>query len=214
MKINSKPSPCDDFFEEARRAGITDTEALAGKKLSGYNLSGYDLSNLNLSGTILNGTDLSHSKMSGANLQNTQLRGADLTKAKLCGANLSDANLNGADLSGADLSGAILCRANFSNADLSGADLSGIDVRDTKFSENLGLPQSIQRKLKLQGADVGNSTNSINSGKELKWWLKVIIVPILIALIGSGVSIINALKSQSPKPMPTLNAEPTEQKEG
>ena len=203
MTMHPKCCPFDDFFEKARLAGIPDTEALAGKKLSGYNLSGYNLSNFNLSGTILNGTDLSRSKLNGANLKNAELRGVDLSKAKLCGANLSDADLNGANLSDADLSG----------ADLSGADLTETDVRDTKFSGNLGIPQSIQLQLMLQGANVGTSTNSIHQEKkEFKWWLKVIIVPILMALISSSVSIFNALQSQPSQTIPNINNAPTEQK--
>jgi uncharacterized protein YjbI with pentapeptide repeats len=212
---NQKLSPSDDIFEQAKLAGLDPTEAFAGEDFSGRNLSRFDLSNFNLSGTNLNGANLSHAELNGAKLQDAQLRGVNLTEVKLCGANLSDADLNGADLRRANLSGAILCRAKLSNANLSDTNLSGTDVRDAFFGGSLGLAEDTKRNLKNRGAVFADSTAQRNSllGKDMKWWLQFVIVPLIITSIGSGgiVSIINALKREATSPIPVPNIMPTTQ---
>lgn len=197
-----KASAIDEMLEQAQRAGIPANKALPGKNLNGDNHYGREFRNFDFKGTALKGADLSGALLNGANFENAQLRGANLSGAKLCGANLSNADLNGANLSRGDLSGAVLYGANLRNANLNRIDLSSTDVRDANFGENSGIDEVKQRKLEREGANFRDFNSSINlpqKRKYMKWWVRHVIVQLLIALIGSGgiVTIINAVKSEN-----------------
>jgi uncharacterized protein YjbI with pentapeptide repeats len=208
LASNSSSNP-DDIFEIAKLAGLDPTEAFSKEDLSGRNLSKYDLRNFNLRGTILNGSDLSQAKLNGANLHDAQLCGASLIEATLCGARLPDADLKGANLRRANLKGADLRRANLRKADLDDAIFTGANVQGAKFGGNSGLTQEMKRNLKSQGAsfeyfmDEGNSSIQ----KDIKWWLQFVILPLVIACIGSG-GILSIITTFTRKPSPANLVDP------
>jgi uncharacterized protein YjbI with pentapeptide repeats len=115
--------------------------------LRGANLRSADLSDANLSKTNLRDANLRVAYLRGVNLNEANLSRADLNSANLKGANLSNANLIDADLRGANLKS-----ANLNCANLTGADLSRAYVKNTRFSNNIGLSEEIQRDLKQRGA--------------------------------------------------------------
>jgi Uncharacterized low-complexity proteins len=197
---NIQSQNTDNIFEQAKQAGLDPTEAFSKADLSGFNLSRADLRNFNLSGTVLSGTDLSHAKLNGAKLHDAQI----------CGANLTDANLCGAQLPDADLSGADLCRAN-----LSGANLSRVNVRGAKFGGSLGLTEDTKRDLKSRGANFEDFTGGEKSflEKDFKWWIQHVIVPLVIAFVGSGgiIAIATGVKGECPSTMPVPSVKPTTQ---
>ena len=189
----------DNIFEAAKLATLDPAQAFSGEDLSGFNLSQYDLRNFNFRGTRLNGADLRNTRLNGAKLHYARLRGANLVNANLCGAELQDADLNGADLRGADLSGADLSRAN---------------VRDAQFGRSLGLTEEAKRDLKNRGATFKDSTSGeFSLSEQALKWLRYVIVPVTVALIGSGgiIAIITAVKSGSPSPTLVPISKPTTQ---
>ncbi|NET72987.1 MAG: pentapeptide repeat-containing protein, partial [Sphaerospermopsis sp. SIO1G2] len=173
--VNTYPNNASDDF--------------ARKNINGANLSGRDLRNCNFTNVTANGADFSRAMLNGANFYGAEMRGVDLSKAILCGADLSESNLSGADLQRSDLSGAILYRANLSNADLTDIDLDGATVQDAKFINCQGLNQEMANVLKSRGEIVENtiSSNPEKQERDTKWWIQYVIVPLIAALISSGV---------------------------
>ncbi|MGD2180240.1 pentapeptide repeat-containing protein [Lusitaniella coriacea] len=150
-------------------------------------LSNHDCNRSDLAGALFNGSDLSYAKLNGANLQNAQLCGANLTEAKLCGAQLPGAKLNGAslgraNLTGADLTGADLRCANLSYAKLSDANFSNANVQGARFFSSIGLGKDAKLNLKNRGAIFNHSAYP----PDVRWWIQFFIVPISVALLGSG----------------------------
>ncbi|BAY62370.1 pentapeptide repeat protein [Calothrix brevissima NIES-22] len=179
--------------------------------LNGHDMSNRDLSRYNIIGAQLNGSNLSNTKLNGAKMQNAQLRGADLKDAKLCGVQLSDADLSGSDLRRADLNGADLRRANLANAKLDDANLNGANVQGAIFQASTGLTEDIKHALKNRGADFKNSSVVKLDSVDIKWWIQYVLVPLIIAFIGSGgiiVTMLNASKTEQ-QTKPTSTVEPT-----
>lgn len=104
--------------------------------------------------------------------------GSQLPNAKLTGA-----NLYGADLTGADLRGADLQRCNFRNAKLNETNLTEANVQGTRFDGSIGLSEEAKSALKNRGAILKDSR--LNAS-DTKWWMQYIIVPLIIACLGSG----------------------------
>lgn len=141
-------------------------------------------------------------------MEQAKFCGALLKQSRFCGAQLEGTLLIRADLTGADLSGAILRGANLRGADLSKADLTHTDlsqanVQEALFQGCIGLSKDAKRDLKSRGA-ILHSSNS-----DTQWWVETVVVPITVALIGSGsiLGIVNVIKvpkpSASPNPTPT-----------
>jgi uncharacterized protein YjbI with pentapeptide repeats len=164
---SQKPSLFDTLIQNARTEGLATTEAFAGKDLAGQNLSEKPFGNFNLRGTMFNGAILCRVNFNGANLSNAQLRGADLTGAELRGANLTGADLEGANLRGVDFSGATLTK---------------VIVKGAELSANIGLSKELLAEWKKQGAKCEGYFEQPQS----RWWLQFVLIPILVALIGSG----------------------------
>ncbi len=132
---------------DLRRAKLSSANFFSAN-LSGADLSGVDLSGANLFIADLSGAHLSESDLSGAHLSGSDLSGAHLSGANLSGANLSGANLSGANLSGANLSGANLSRADLSDAELFRAELIGANLfRTNLFRSELGAANLIAANL-------------------------------------------------------------------
>ncbi|MDY7013286.1 MAG: pentapeptide repeat-containing protein [Cyanobacteriota bacterium] len=175
------------------------------QNFNGQDLSNRDFNHRNFAGTSFNGSDLSHVKLNGANLQDVQLCGANLTEAKLCGAQLPGAKLSGAtlgraNLTGADLVGADLRRADFSHAKLSDANFSNANVQGANFGGSIGLSEEAKLDLKNRGAVFNHSAHP----PDAKWWVQFVVVPISVALVGSGglFAVIAARQSNSPAEQP------------
>jgi uncharacterized protein YjbI with pentapeptide repeats len=130
---------------------------LRSANLSRADLSNGDLRDANLRSADLSDANLSKANLRDANLRAAYLRGVNLNEANLSRADLNSANLKGANLSNAnlidaDLRGTNLKSANLNCANLTGADLSRAYVKNTRFSNNIGLSEEIQRDLKQRGA--------------------------------------------------------------
>ena len=161
---------------DLRRAKLSSANFFSAN-LSGADLSGVDLSGANLFIADLSGAHLSESDLSGAHLSGSDLSGAHLSGANLSGANLSGANLSGANLSRADLSDAELFRAeliganlfrtnlfrselgaaNLIAANLIGANLIDVNVESTRFTDCLGISESLKLDLINRGAIFNDS---------------------------------------------------------
>jgi uncharacterized protein YjbI with pentapeptide repeats len=172
---------------------INNPEDWTGKNIQGENLARGKFNNYNFSCSLLNGADLSNSDFKGANFQKAEMRGVNLTNAQLYGADLSFADLSGADLRRADLRGATLSGANLSGTKLSEIDLSGAKVRKAILSRSTGLEPEDINDLKQRGAIFESTLNPNNSANDerKKWWIQFVVTPLLIALIGAGVAIVN-----------------------
>jgi uncharacterized protein YjbI with pentapeptide repeats len=183
---------------------INNPEDWTGKNIQGENLAGRQFNKYIFSCARLNGADLSNSALKGANFQKAEMRGVNLTNAQLYGADLSFADLSGADLRRADLRGAILFGTNLSSTKLSEVDLSGANVREAILSRSSGLESEDISDLKQRGAIFESTLNLHHSAKDerKKWWLQFIIMPLLIALIGAGVAIVN-ISSNPNRAMPS-----------
>ncbi len=120
--------------------------------LRGADLRGADLSDADLSLADLSDADLSDADLSLADLRGAHLNGADLSDADLSLADLRGAHLNGADLRGAHLNGAHLNGAHLNGAHLNGAHLRGANVKNTRFSDNKGISESLKQDLITRGA--------------------------------------------------------------
>ena len=146
---------------------------LRGADLSGTNLSGTNLSRANLSPSYLSHADLKSPHLKGAKLSfadaiGTHLKGTDLKGADLKGADLRFADLRFADLSGTDMRDADLSGVDLRGADLRGADLRGIQVKKTRFSDNLGITEKLKQHLIKLGAIFDDSPGDSLSPR-IKW---------------------------------------------
>ncbi|MEA5551048.1 pentapeptide repeat-containing protein [Anabaena cylindrica UHCC 0172] len=152
----------ENLSELIKTAGFNPLTDFVGANLFAVKGIGCNLNGYNLSYADLSAADLSRTDLSEANLMKTNLCSAKLSRAYLMNTNLShalliNADLSYADLRNADLSNANLINANVSNADLSGANLtatniSNLKVKNTLFSNNLGLTDNVRYILEKQGA--------------------------------------------------------------
>lgn len=183
----------------------------ARKKLNGLNLSGRDFRNCNFREATLNGADCIRTMFNGTNFENAEMRGMNLDNTTLCGANLYGADLSGSNLQYTDFSGAILEKSNFSNTDLTNINLDGAIVKNAKFIGCRGLNQEIADDLKRRGAIVEDkvSLNQKKRGKDVKWWVQYVFVPLLISLISSGsiITFIKGFENKSNSSEPFSHAE-------
>lgn len=171
--------------------------------LSHQDLSNQDFGFRDLRGWKFNGSDLSHARFQGANLEQAEFCGALLKQSRFCGAQLEGtllirADITGADLSGANLRGANLRGADLRKADLTHTDLSQANVQEAVFQGCIGLSKDAKRDLKSRGA-ILHSSNS-----DTQWWVETVVVPIAVALIGSGsiLGILNFIKPPKPSASP------------
>ncbi len=129
------------------------TQGTEGRDLSDADLRGADLRGAYLIGAYLRNTKIDEKTKLDPKwrkvweIVNQGAKGQDLSDA-----DLSDANLRSADLRSADLIGAYLSGAYLRSADLSDADLSGANVKNTRFSDNKGISESLKQDLITRGA--------------------------------------------------------------
>lgn len=142
----------NSFSELADIAGLNPLTDFAGGDLTAANLSGLNLSSANLSYANLRGADLTDTDLSEANLQFIKLNGADLSGAYLEGAYLQNASLQNASLALANVIGANLTNANLTNTNLQNTSLGQTNVKNSIFSNNLGLDEQKKQDLVKEGA--------------------------------------------------------------
>jgi uncharacterized protein YjbI with pentapeptide repeats len=181
----------EDLAKSQRSIGQILVKDILNRPLIGRQLKGVNLSDVNLSGANLSFAELHNANLSGADLSSANLRGANLRNANLSGtnlhnanlsANLSDANVSGADLSDANLIGATLGFANLSNANVSRANLSGAklnstdmrdvnligaNVKNARFSSNLGISEFVKEDLIERGAIFEDALGDRSESKTL-----------------------------------------------
>lgn len=177
------------------------------------NYSNQDFSHQPLTSRDFSHSDLTAIRLTGSNCDNSHFDGANLTEAEFSGASLNNATCSGtkfvramlvnatfrkSNLTYADFSGANLSRSIFDESILVGCNFQNTDVTETQFLNCQGLTEDVKRDLRKRGAIVKSFPLGNQESKSWKWLVQSVLVPLVIAAIGSG-GIVGLTSMQGPK---------------